>query len=104
MPMELWNSGLWKIDPVPLWPNLETRISDLALCPVLGPAPEVPDVCFHLSPRLFTCRKPSPLVYSLASYFFMGAQVPFPQRVREHYIPNPKLTFYEQCREVMRFR
>ena len=34
----------------------------------------------------------------------MGAQVPFPQRVRERCIPNPKLPFYEQCREVMRFK
>ena len=65
--------------------------------------PGVPDVAIHLSPRLFTCPQPSLLVSSLASHF-MGSQVPFPQRVRERYIPNPKLTFYDQCREVMRFK
>jgi hypothetical protein len=34
----------------------------------------------------------------------MGAQVPFPQRVRERFIPNPKLPLYEQCHEAMRFK
>lgn len=34
----------------------------------------------------------------------MGNSVPFPRRPRERFLPNPKLKFLEQCREVMRFK
>ncbi len=34
----------------------------------------------------------------------MGNFVPFPRRPPEHFLPNPKLKFLDQCREVMRFK
>ncbi len=34
----------------------------------------------------------------------MGNPIPFPNRPRERFLPNPKLKFLEQCREVMRFK
>ncbi len=35
---------------------------------------------------------------------FMGGPVPFPNCPRERIVPNPKLKFLDQCREVMRFK
>ena len=34
----------------------------------------------------------------------MGNPVPFPRRSCDRFLPNPKLKFLEQCREVMRFK
>jgi integron integrase len=34
----------------------------------------------------------------------MGNSVPFPRRPPEHFLPNPKLKFLDQCREVLRFK
>lgn len=71
--------------------------------------------CLTQPPACLTLPSTCPSVFSLALslvpwfirwqvIFSMGAQVPFPQRVRERYIPNPKLPLYEQCHEVMRFK
>jgi integrase len=34
----------------------------------------------------------------------MGNPIPFPNHRRERILPNPKLKFLDQCREVMRFK
>jgi integron integrase len=34
----------------------------------------------------------------------MGNSIPFPNRPKEGFLPNPKLKFLDQCREVMRFK